>query len=394
MVDGEEEIVVLHVDDDPSFADLTAKFLEREDEQFDVRTVTNGPEGLERVRTEDLDCIVSDYDMPELDGIEFLEEIRAEDPTVPVILFTGKGSEGIASQAFTAGATDYIQKQSGTSQYTVLANRIRNAVEQYRARRQVDLSHRAMATADEGLSLVRPDGTFSYTNPAFADLFGYEPEELIGDHWTVLYHKEAAERLENDILPAVVEHGHWSGETVRLTKDGDRLVTDHRLSHTNEGVIVCTADDLTPERITPERRTTGLDILVEAMDARAFYMLDHEGYVTRWNPEAEELTGYEPTEAVGAHFSIFFTAEDREQGRPEELIQRAKNEGSVTDRGWRVGKNGSEFSVTEELYASYGASGTIRGFGILARDASDPRNTPEATSTTTTEETNSEMSTT
>jgi PAS domain S-box-containing protein len=172
-----------------------------------------------------------------------------------------------------------------------------------------------MATAREGLSLVLPDGTFSYVNPAFAELFGYDPEELLGEHWRVLYHEQEAERLSNDILPAVTEHGYWSGETVRQTKDGRRLVTDHRLAHTGEDVIICTASDLTDERID-RSEPNGFELLFDALEDYAFYTLDHEGYVTRWNNGAERLNGYSAAEAIGQHLSIFFTEEAQRGGRP------------------------------------------------------------------------------
>lgn len=371
MASPSRGIQILHVDDDPQFADLAATYLQREDERFAVTTASDATEGFDRLREADFDCIVSDFDMPGQNGLEFLDAVRTEFPTIPFVLFTGKGSEEIASRAISAGVTDYIQKRSGTDQYTILANRIGNAVDQVQAIREIDQSYRAMDTAAEGLSLVRPDGTFSYVNPAFAHLFGFEPDELIGVHWTVLYHNEEARRLENDILPAVVEHGYWSGETVRLTKAGERLVTDHRLAHTEDDVIVCTATDVTPERTAPGQRTTGFDLLVDAMDGHAFYTLDHEGYITRWNEGAERLTGYSADEIIGAHIGIFFTETDREEDRPEELIETAKVEGSVTDQGRRVRKDGSRFRAVDTLSASYDADGTIRGFGKIDREASD-----------------------
>lgn len=124
-------IRILHVDDEPEIAEMTATFLEREDDRFAVETGTSASEGLAHLAKSDFDCIISDHDMPEQNGIEFLESVREEYPNLPFILYTGKGSEKIASSAISVGATDYLQKQSGTSQYTVLANRIRNAVEQY-----------------------------------------------------------------------------------------------------------------------------------------------------------------------------------------------------------------------------------------------------------------------
>lgn len=130
-------IRVLHVDDEPSLADMAATFLEREDDRITVHTGTNPADGLKQVADNEFDCIVSDYDMPGRTGIEFLEAVRENYSELPFILYTGKGSEEVASDAISAGVTDYLQKESGTGQYTVLANRISNAVEQYRSRKAV-----------------------------------------------------------------------------------------------------------------------------------------------------------------------------------------------------------------------------------------------------------------
>lgn len=371
MASPPEDIQILHVEDDSQFATLTATYLEREEDRFDVATASDAAEGLDRLRDTDFQCIVSDFDMPGKNGLEFLEAVRTDFPLIPFILYTGKGSEEIASQAISAGVTDYIQKQGGTDHFTILANRIGNAVGRAEAKREIDLNHRAMDTASEGLSLVKPDGTFSYVNPAFAQLFGFEPGELTDEHWTVLYHNDEARRLENDILPAVVEHGYWAGETVRLTKEGERLVTDHRLAHTENGVIVCTANDVTPERTSSSPQTTGFELLVDAMEGHAFYTLDHEGYVTRWNEGAERLTGYSGEQIIGAHVGTFFPEAERERGRPEALIETAKLDGSVTTQGWRVRNDGSRFKATDTISASYDSSGTIRGFGKMVREASE-----------------------
>jgi len=129
-------IHVLHVDDEPVFVELTADILEREDSRFSVEPATSAREGLDRLAADDFDCVVSDYQMPRKNGIEFLEAIRDEYPELPFILFTGKGSEEVASEAISAGATDYLQKGHSTDQYGLLANRIENAVEQYRAQRR------------------------------------------------------------------------------------------------------------------------------------------------------------------------------------------------------------------------------------------------------------------
>jgi len=118
---------VLHVDDEPGFAEMVATFVEREDERLTVETATSASEGLDRLANGNIDCVVSDYHMAGLNGIEFLEAVREEYGDLPFVLYTGNGSEEIASEAISAGVSGYLRKGSGTDQYAQLANRILNA---------------------------------------------------------------------------------------------------------------------------------------------------------------------------------------------------------------------------------------------------------------------------
>ena len=130
-----DPIRVLHVDDEAGFAELTSEFLKRERGRFSVATEVSPTAALDAVREREFDCVVSDHDMPEMSGIELLEAVREYDADLPFILFTGKGSEEVASRAVSAGVTEYLQKEGGTEQYTLLANRIENVVERHRSRR-------------------------------------------------------------------------------------------------------------------------------------------------------------------------------------------------------------------------------------------------------------------
>ena len=186
-----EPIRVLHVDNDPEFADLTAEFLRRENEAFSVVTVREPEAARATLAEEPIDCVVSDYEMTPVDGIEFLEAVREEHPDLPFILFTGRGSEAVASEAISAGATDYLQKETGTSQYAVLANRIENAVTRHRTRRR---SRRQLRRERERFSALFeefPEPTFAYeyvdnepiiqeVNDAFEETFGYDAERAVG----------------------------------------------------------------------------------------------------------------------------------------------------------------------------------------------------------------------
>lgn len=131
-------ITILHVDDDSDLAETAALFIERENEQMEITTATSARDGLALLADTGFDCIVSDYEMPGRNGIDFLKQAREDHPDLPFILYTGKGSEEVASEAISAGVTEYMQKEGGTDQYAVLANRIENSVAQYRAQQEAD----------------------------------------------------------------------------------------------------------------------------------------------------------------------------------------------------------------------------------------------------------------
>lgn len=181
-----EEIRILHVDDEPSFADMAATFIQREDDRFTVESATSASDGLDRLDTEQFDCVVSDYDMPERNGIDFLESVRETHPDLPFILFTGKGSEEIASDAISAGVTDYLQKGTDTSQYELLANRITNVVEQFRSRRAITETEQKLSQlaehTDDVLFMFNGDWSeLLFINSSYEEIWGGSIDELRDD---------------------------------------------------------------------------------------------------------------------------------------------------------------------------------------------------------------------
>jgi CheY-like chemotaxis protein len=119
---------VLLVDDDAGDLEMTEMVLEEREGEFQFLTATSAAEGMNALKSNPVDCVVSDYDMPLVNGVEFLQQVRAEYPTLPFILFTGQGSEEVAKQAILSDVTDYVEKGVGTQQYDVLLSRIRKAL--------------------------------------------------------------------------------------------------------------------------------------------------------------------------------------------------------------------------------------------------------------------------
>lgn len=249
---------VLHVDDDEAFRDLTATFLERKRERFDVTTAADAQEGLRRLGAESVDCIVSDYDMPGLDGIEFLEAVRAEHPDLPFLLFTGKGSEEVASEAISADVTDYLQKRPGSEQYSLLANRIDNVVQQHRTQQRVDRRVRQQRLVSElgraALSESELESLFDAVVEAVADGLDTEYTDL----------------LEYNPDDGVVEFRAGVGWDDSLV--GKTVPASHDPSAHERSGVTETAGDNSPASHGAE---TGSDDRPERADARPESLAEH-----------------------------------------------------------------------------------------------------------------------
>jgi PAS domain S-box-containing protein len=202
------DVTVLHVDDDPSFGDMVATFLDREAPSFDVHTVDGASDCLEMLSAGGIDCIVSDYDMPRRNGLDLLRQVRESYPDLPFILFTGKGSEEIASEAISAGVTDYLQKETNTEQYTVLANRIKNAVRAAKTRRELEQREREYrAMMDQSpipTVLFDSENRIVYANPSAAEYAGVDgPADMVGESAVAFVHPDdkdaSAERIQRAV---------------------------------------------------------------------------------------------------------------------------------------------------------------------------------------------------
>ncbi|MBX0302928.1 PAS domain S-box protein [Haloarcula salinisoli] len=179
----EDEIRVLHVDDDSELAELVATFLERTDDRFSVHVEPSPTAGFDYLMGNPVDCVISDHNMPGATGIEFLERVREQYPDLPFVLYTGKGSEEVASDAISAGVTDYLQKDSGPDHYAVLANRVSNVVDQARSRRAAKRTKIQLSAIVENITdaivIIDATSTVRFANPAVERVFGYSPSELV-----------------------------------------------------------------------------------------------------------------------------------------------------------------------------------------------------------------------
>ena len=128
QVGGDESINVLYVNDDEAFAELIRTKLERSAIALTVDTVHDADAAVERLSETAPDCVVTAYSLADGTGIDLVERIETRSEAVPTVLFTGRGSERIASRATGANVSDYIPIRSSENSFEVLGRRIRTLV--------------------------------------------------------------------------------------------------------------------------------------------------------------------------------------------------------------------------------------------------------------------------
>jgi PAS domain S-box-containing protein len=109
-------------------------------------------------------------------------------------------------------------------------------------------------------------------------------------------------------------------------------------------------------------------LLVESVSDYAIYLLDKGGHVRSWNAGVQRIKGFTAPDVIGRHYSMFYTAEDRAAGKPQECLRQAEREGRVRAEGWRVRKDGSRFWADVVITALRGRAGELAGFAKVTRD--------------------------
>jgi PAS domain S-box-containing protein len=342
-------IDVLHVDDDPSVLDLTEAYLERELDAVAVTSVTDPETALDRLDEAAFDCVVSDYDMPAMDGLAFFETLRERHRKVPFVLYTGKGSEEIASQALNAGVTGYFQK-GGPEQLRRLANRVDQAVEEYRTKEIAERYSTVIEALGYPVYVVDDTGVFRFVNEPFADLTGYDREEIIGETPAFIKDDAAVAEAENRLGTILSDDGpdvqHFAVDIV--PKEGEPIpCRDHMAALPYEGDSfdgsVGILRDVSDERERREELETKTRALDEApVGITITDPAQDDNPMVYVNDRFVDMTGYGREESIGVNCR-FLQGPDTEEESVQALRRAIDAEESTSVELLNYRKDGTEF---------------------------------------------------
>lgn len=171
MADG---LRVLYVDDEPELLEMAKIFLEMHGE-FQVGVSTSATEAIKNPLLQSFDAIISDYEMPDMNGIAFLKHVRQQFGDIPFILFTGRGREEVVIDAINNGADFYLQKGgSAQAQFAELAHKIRQSVEKRRAQAELRDAYNRITESEE--ELARSEQQLQESEGKFRDFADHLPQ--------------------------------------------------------------------------------------------------------------------------------------------------------------------------------------------------------------------------
>ena len=177
-------IRVLHVDDDPSIQEITKLMLQDKNSGFDVDWACCVDKAFKKLSNGNkYDIIISDYDMPLKNGLDFLKELKEKKLKIPFVLLTGKGREEIAITALNLGADGYYNKHGDPETvYGELSHGLTMIVKRRRAELQLIESEKKqnaiLSNAPIGIATSDSGKYFLTANKVFCQILGYSEEEL------------------------------------------------------------------------------------------------------------------------------------------------------------------------------------------------------------------------
>lgn len=343
-MEQEQVLKILFIEDMPVDLELAKMKIQNSSIAFESYLAETEDEFLRGLYEFEPDIIVSDYILPEFDGMRALELTLTYDNTIPFIILTGSANEETIIDAMKAGADDHVLKDRIDRLPFAIKEAVkkRNALKE-RKQAMESLEFLSQTIEQSPYTTISTDmqGMITSWNKGAEKMYGYSAKEVMGQHISLVYHKEDHTVLQKDIIEPLIEKGRIHQQARLKRKDGSTFTGSLSLwtIRDREGQITGMAGntiDITKEKQADEDlriKNQAIDINVDGIG-----MLDLEGRVTYVNRSALKMWGYEnEKEVIGRKVDDFWKDLDdqrevlkniRENRHKTELIAKRKD-GSI-----------------------------------------------------------------
>jgi PAS domain S-box-containing protein len=351
-----ETIKVLHLDDDSVDHILLSKNIKKIEPNIELVWFASGEKAAEEIEKTGYDCIICDFQMPDMDGMEFLMLIREKHLEIPFIFYTGQGNEQVAAEAFRSGADDYYSKDEGFAQYQRIAASIYKNVRAYRNSQNYQYAVKALKKSDERLTLagkalydvmydwdLRTNKIYWFNK--FEESLGYSEGEIDTsiDGWAKLLHPEDRERIL-PLLEKDKQEGKILAYEYRMrAKDGSYRFWQERgypQKDVNGKIVrwIGVCRDITEKKDLEEKLQYNLDVLEKAQEMAHMgsYSLDFNTGLWECSEVLDEIFGIDSSFPRNIEAWISLIHPDDKEKTADHLQNHVMAKGNPFDAEYRI----------------------------------------------------------
>lgn len=222
LIKYSKKIRLLYVEDNQKARESTQIILE---EFFDnITLAVDGEDGLKQFKNNKIDLIITDINMPKMNGLDMVEEIRKINNNIPVIIFSAYNESKYFIDSIKVGIDGYLLKPIEISQFTGLLNKVvQKIILQTKAKKSDNFlrQYKEIINKSALITIIDTNGKITYANKAFCDITEYTLEELKGSKYHSVFNYPQPELLYKEIWSTIKDKKQvWQGVTKNISKNG------------------------------------------------------------------------------------------------------------------------------------------------------------------------------
>ena len=331
---GKGRLRILLVDDEQGFSEVSKQILEA-DGNFEVDNVYSVEEAVEKLDKRSYDAVISDYQLPLKNGLDFLRELREKHNNIPFVIFTGKGREEVAIKALNLGADGYYDKHGSTETvYGELTHGIRSAMERVKAKSALEESEKRYRTimehAAESIFVHDTKGQIVDVNQLACKNCGYTKKELLSMNIADIDAEETENKKGGLFWSKVLEGQSFTFESAHKRKNGSVFPVEVTLGSITLGketlVIALTRDITERKQMENALRENEEKFRVVIENAPVFMVILQDNHVKYVNRFTLERLGWTFEEVTSPSFNLFDKIPERFHKLVGENIQKRLSE--------------------------------------------------------------------